>query len=380
MKLPQFARRLVAPPLFALAASLAALAAPAGVAAQQTPGGSVLFTQVHYGPLGQDDPAGPDATRLSRVKASGGHVTPLTSLVHHVFYNGARWSRNGRAIVYERETWESRSTRSQIHRVDRQGGSHQRLTRGLSRHDNPVWGPGPWVAFVEGGWGVDQCLALVRPNGDNQHILFCPPQSAGLGTPQWSPNGRQLYVEAYYETTGGGLDKPALSDLYRVNVNTGHATLVWRLKSGGGESYASLGELSPDGSRGIYHYDDGRELLINYRTGKSLVIPGSSPRFSPDGRKIAFHRKVDTPDFRDFGAIYVMCADGTDVRRITNTIVPDDFYSVADWSADGSQLLLNRKRNTDQGQSYTIHIIDLKTQRISYVATGTAGKGAWSQP
>lgn len=75
----------------------------------------------------------------------------------------------------------------------------------------------------------------------------------------------------------------------------------------------------------------------------------SWPRWSPDGRRIAFQRMDLGSGFR----IYVMNADGTDVRRVTadvGSIEPD-------WAPDGTRLLFVATRPARAVQSlYTIQL------------------------
>ena len=62
-----------------------------------------------------------------------------------------------------------------------------------------------------------------------------------------------------------------------------------------------------------------------------------SPRWSPDGKKIAFISKRNgNPE------IYVMDADGKNVTRLTYNTAKDDSL---DWSPDGKQILFSSNRN-----------------------------------
>ena len=58
----------------------------------------------------------------------------------------------------------------------------------------------------------------------------------------------------------------------------------------------------------------------------------STPRWSPDGTRIAFSRRGDDPRVR----IYIMNADGTNVRALTP---PEGGDFSPDWAPDGTKLL-----------------------------------------
>ncbi len=61
------------------------------------------------------------------------------------------------------------------------------------------------------------------------------------------------------------------------------------------------------------------------------------PAWSPDGKKIAFHSNRDGKN-----EIYVMDADGSNVRRLTNNLANDD---VPRWSPDGRKIVFDSERD-----------------------------------
>jgi len=351
-----------------------ALAAPGGNAvAQQAPNDSILFTQSHY-----DSTGAADATALYRVKPSGDHATPMTPLTVGNFYVGGHWSLSGRTVIYEHYTGGNILTRSQIYRIDRQGGSIQRITSGPSRHQRPVWGPGPWIAYIDGGIDFNQCLTLVRPTGTENHVLFCAPRSdAELSDPRWSTDGKKIYVEAYYYGQHG-LEPPSHSDVYEVNITTGLVTLVHARTA---YESSEILALSPDATHAIYGDDGGGLHLVDFATDSETIVPGSSPVYSKDGTHIAFTRYLPAGGVKQFGAIFIMRADGSNPHRVIDKVVGDDAYRAATWSNDGSHILLNRTRYYVQdGQGYdhlSMHMLDVKAHAVTKVADGTAV--AWLQ-
>lgn len=108
---------------------------------------------------------------------------------------------------------------------------------------------------------------------------------------------------------------------------------------------------SPDGQKVAYTSTSGngsvgnpvnREILVVNANGTSPVnvtnsplSDDSDPSFSPDGTRIAFRRQVGSGDT---GEIYVMDADGTDLKRLTQNSA---FDAEPTWSPDSTKVIFN---------------------------------------
>jgi Tol biopolymer transport system component len=173
----------------------------------------------------------------------------------------------------------------------------------------------------------------------------------------WSADGTTLV----FSTDVNSTDEPPLDgfrlDIATLNVLTGEHHVF--------ETGAVVNEqpsFSPDGSRilfagcfsacdpsttigpGLYtiRSTDGGDLrqVIGLPQGVDFL---QWPRYSPDGSRITF-AGVKEPSWRRQGgapregAVYVVNADGTGLRRLT----PDGFLLnyTAEWSPDGSQLAM----------------------------------------
>ena len=98
-----------------------------------------------------------------------------------------------------------------------------------------------------------------------------------------------------------------------------------------------------------------------------------SPRWSPDGQWVAFtsnrahygaQPETGTPDVD----VYVMRADGTDVRRITTD--PGNDYDPS-WSPDGRALVFSSDR-ASRGDLYRVRVADGHTDRLTTNFVGRA--------
>jgi hypothetical protein len=90
--------------------------------------------------------------------------------------------------------------------------------------------------------------------------------------------------------------------------------------------------LSPDGSKAAYAWDDGL-YVTDLASRQSYHVPDTnnndySPRWSPDGNRIAFVR-ID-----DFN-LYIINPDGSGLQKATDGI---EYEQLIGWSADGGSL------------------------------------------
>lgn len=358
------------------AASVAASAAAPATTSAGGGHGAILFSRSQLNP---------DTTvrssHLGVVSPAGGPSRTLTPATTGVLDAAGSWSPRGTHIVFERGNAKSpASDRYDVHLLDRYGHRAKRLTAGIGNFQSPVWGPRNLVAFVA-KYGNRHCLALVEPTGRRQRDLFCPPSAVQLMRPMWSADGSRLYVAAGYYV--GRLDPVWRSLAYAVNVRTGVAVkLTDRIL----DEPMNL-EIAPDGRRAIYSADSAWDMtLVDFATQKTKVIGyGYAPRWSKDGRRIAFTGEVfeSGPEFRYYEPLYVMNANGTGLHRITRSRVDNHAYTAADWSDDGVRLLVNRRIYLDPALTvprYALRIVNVDTRALTAVGDGYATTGAWYEP
>ena len=214
--------------------------------------------------------------------------------------------------------WAVRPSGTQNHRILRTGQNAKRPRLSPDRK---------WVAFDGTPPGKpalsDFDIQIVRMNGTDRRTLTRSP--AWDIDAQWSPNGQWLTFTR--------------SPPHPTSC-TDHS--IWIIRRDGSDArHVAPGcgaRWSPAGKKLVYASTDGRRLLvIDAAGGKSrLLLRGPAGAFespagwSPNGKKILFTREVG-----EEGSLYVMNADGTQVRRLSGGFA-------GSWSPDGKKILYTK--------------------------------------
>lgn len=166
------------------------------------------------------------------------------------------WSPDGSKIALAL----SKDGNTEIYTIARDGSSPNRLTVSHSANLSPAWSPdGSKIAFVSDRLGKPQLFVMDASGGNVQRF----PVSGGyIVNPAWSPKGDKL---AYARMAGG-------FQIFVANADGSNET-----------------QLTFEGSN-------------------------ERPRWSPDGRLIAFSSKRGGQE-----ALYVMRADGSGQTRVSRT-------------------------------------------------------------
>jgi Tol biopolymer transport system component len=156
--------------------------------------------------------------------------------------------------------------------------------------------------------------------------------------PTWSPDGTRI---AYRHQPGDDLT----TDIYVIDTDGSAARDLTR-----NDGVPDWGpSWSPDGKRIVWN--SGRNHPGTFR-GYLMKPDGSGvrplgadvwveyPAWSPDGRRLAFMGQ--TPEGSENYEIYVVGADGTGLRRLTDSPGADGWPA---WSPDGSRILFSSVRD-----------------------------------
>jgi TolB protein len=238
------------------------------------------------------------------------------------------------------------------------GGDVRRLTRSPNTLSGlPDWSPdGQRIAFFSERLNVDQPVQIQVMNADGSGVTQLTAGPGFHGSPAWSPDAASLAIASDWG------DHPALQGIWIIpasdpdGVTQQDARRLTTLPpSFRGEDFEP--QFSPDGSSIVFtRFKSPRKSAIHRvgidGTGLQRLTPwrlnASDPDWSPDGQRIAF----DSGDFNGQtdggGDIYVMRADGSGRKRLTDfpllrqKCCPPGFPGLANnpvWSPSGTRIM-----------------------------------------
>ncbi|MEM6326241.1 MAG: winged helix-turn-helix domain-containing protein [Bacteroidota bacterium] len=216
---------------------------------------------------------------------------------------------------------------------------------------------GARVAFAwDGGDGEGYDIYVKQPS--REEALRLTDHPAPEGSPAWSPDGSEIAFVRYDETPG----------IYIVPSLGGSARRVHPVEL---PAYVHALDWSPDGSTLVFTQasEDGRQhiaaLDLASGTSRALTDPRGeferdrSPRFSPDGRQVAFARSGYIGG-RD---LMVLSLDGGEERRVAENQMG---MRGLDWLDDGALVVSSFRSGT-----YGLWRVDLASGDPTWIpATG----------
>jgi Tol biopolymer transport system component/predicted Ser/Thr protein kinase len=260
-----------------------------------------------------------------------------------VFSDQPVFTSDGRSVVHS----SNRGGATNIWSVPLDGGSPVRLTTGPGPDESPTVAKGGEIAFVNSRWR-NGLITHDLASGKSRLLLT---HSPFLWGPAFSPDGRELAFSrgeidgqwhVWVMPAVGGparqLTSGTLGELYPIYTPDGQSVVyhtwgaprrIWRIPRAGGPPIpltpadldATFADISPDGTTLVFVVTEqkARERVYTLRLAEGrprllTASPASVPRWSPDGKWIAF-----AADRGYGGGIFVVRPDGTDERRLTQT-------------------------------------------------------------
>jgi len=218
----------------------------------------------------------------------------------------------------------------------------------------------------------------------DQRVLFSSTHGSDPAPPP-KPDYSKGYVWPIYPTYRIYTAKPDGTDLKPLYPKT--------LKPGETVGYNAESVLSPDGKKIVFTSDKGGDLDIWVMNSdgthakqltRTLGYDGG-PWFSPDGKQIAFRAyHPETPEeIADYKALlaqhlirpttldlYVMDADGSHVRRLTNDRKENIASFAPSWTPDGKGLVFASNRDDPMRRKFEVYRMKLDGSRLERITYG----------
>jgi Tol biopolymer transport system component len=304
--------------------------------------------------------------------ATGESVRRLTD-----FGNNPAWSPDGKEIIFAVALAADPAARyafdSQLWTVRASGGEKRQLTKRDIVPDaaQPNWSPhGHRIAYwaVNGG---QRDIWTVSADGTNPVAVTQDP--ALDWSPIWSPDGTSLYFAS---------DRGGSMNLWRVRIDEKSGKVLGRPEPVTTPSpYSGPLSVSRDGKRIAYvqqlttaniqkaGFDPVKETIVS---PPQWITQGSrqarNPQLSPDGEWLAFWEGGKQED------IFVIKTDGTGLQQLTNDVYKDRFPR---WSPDGRRIAFHSNR-AGKHDIWLINPDGSAPERLTYAAAPAVYFPVWS--
>jgi len=264
--------------------------------------------------------------------------------------HGPDWAPDGSNIVFTRCT--PNASRCAIWSVRPDGSAEKMLSPSCCVDDStPSYSPdGHELAFSRFDRVKDSIVVADAKLRHPRRVFSFGhvPSAPSVGGPAWSPDGKRLAFVVSNEN--GRRFKPVNGTaIYVVNVDGSGLRRVtpWKLRAGAADEL----DWSPDGGRILFRTKpfattvtggtlytirpDGTGLrrLTHFDPRDPLFGALQTGSYSPDGSSICFatyHGAVEAGPASRVPDVFVMSADGTDVRPVTRT---PNFDGDPDWGS-----------------------------------------------
>ena len=223
----------------------------------------------------------------------------------------ARLSYDGTQIVFtkSRADWDKNKHLRHIWRVDKSGNNLSQFSNGSGGERSPIWSPDDkQIAFIDKRDGdKNSQIYLIHVTGGEARRFS--DHKTSVSSVSWSPDGKYIYFTALDEKTKQEKeDEKNKNDVYAFEGNLKQRHL-WRI---------SLAEGKEE------RITDGNFSVLSYK-------------LSRDGAYIVFTRaKSRVRDDADYNEIWVMDADGRNMKQITHNRVSE---RNGEMSPDNSKVL-----------------------------------------
>lgn len=305
---------------------------------------------------------------LSSATARGGqpslspHVPTIDELVELGSVSAPTISPDGRWVAFEESStdWERNVFVTQLKVADTRSGEVTPLTRGKDSVSDLEWSPDSrWITFLRDVDGKAQ-LHAIRPDGGEAQVLS--KHDAAIANHEWAPDGQTIvYAAPEGDEAAGKARKDRYGEFTVVRRDYRYAHLwalavadameapaTGRQRTRGTAHHVQSFEVSPD-SRAVAFaatrtpdlVDGGSSdiFVLEFAgdTTRTLVAqrgPDMDPRWSPDGRRVAFESAMAQDKFFHANTrVAIVPAAGGAFESVTETL--DEDANLVAWTPTG---------------------------------------------
>ncbi|HYP27413.1 MAG TPA: S9 family peptidase [Blastocatellia bacterium] len=287
------------------------------------------------------------------------------------------WSPDGKWIAFTVSEWNRKENRrdSHIHLVAASGGRVTKLTNGERGETSPQWSPdGTRIAFLA---NRDAQSAGSTPRGNQLWVIpvqggeaeRITDEEVGVSQFRWSPDGKAIaYVVRDTAKDKAERDKRKKEKFDAIVVDSDYTySHVWVIdpekkekkritegpfsasdpqwspdgrwlafvRSRSGAQDSSFTDISEDRNTDIYLVSASGGAPRQLTTG---VGPDSTPRWSPDGRHLAFLSYSDPNSWAAKTDLLVVPVEGGAPKNLTANY-PESVSGSIEWTGDGRTIL-----------------------------------------
>jgi Tol biopolymer transport system component len=214
-------------------------------------------------------------------------------------------------------------------------------------------------------------------NADGTDQIRLTYSSAGGGQPSWSPDGSSIVFHRRWQDA----TQRWWSGIFRMKDDGSEQVCIDSIA----DVFRVSPRFSPDGSKIAFCQLGGRfEVWVMNADGSGAVNltpdpgQGADPDWSPDGTRIVYSRNVPGLGWR----IYTMRSDGSDTVKVVETGVPNSHQTEPRWSHDGTRIAYvdNRGVNTNPNMNwiYVVHPDGSNPTPVTPLTDGYRDWPSWS--